>query len=135
MFREMGTLSPRGYDQLMPASIEYFLDAIPSGTYLAWLAEEDGRVVGGGGMIRNAIAPRPGPDGLMLPPGVQGLILNVFVEAHARQRGIAQELMWRMIEFARQEGIASLVLHASKAGRPLYEKLGFTETSEMRLYL
>jgi ribosomal protein S18 acetylase RimI-like enzyme len=62
------------------------------------------------------------------------LIINVYVEPDWRQQGIAERLMRHMIDFARKSGIPSLVLHASEAGRPLYERLGFTPTGEMRLF-
>jgi hypothetical protein len=38
-----------------------------------------------------------------------------------------------VIADAQATGLASLVLHASDAGRPLYERLGFVATNEMRL--
>ena len=41
-------------------------------------------------------------------------------------------LMQHVIDWARSGTIETLVLHASDEGRPLYEKLGFVQTSEMR---
>ncbi|MFI5386106.1 MAG: GNAT family N-acetyltransferase [Fimbriimonadales bacterium] len=135
MFREMGTLSDEGYAELMPASVAYFREAIPEGRYLAWLACDEDEVVAGGGMQVSQMPPRPGPAGRMLAPGPQGLILNMFVEPNWRRRGVATLLMAHMIEYARANGFPSLTLHASEAGRRLYEGMGFTPTSEMRLYL
>ena len=40
--------------------------------------------------------------------------------------------MTEIISWSRKTGIDSLVLHASDEGRPLYEKLGFIATTEMR---
>ena len=37
-----------------------------------------------------------------------------------------------MLAWARAERLDRLVLHASDAGRPLYERLGFAATNEMR---
>ena len=45
---------------------------------------------------------------------------------------VAAALMQRILDWATANGVKSLVLHASDDGRPLYEKLGFTRTSEMR---
>lgn len=135
MFREMGVLGPEGYEQLHPASAAYFKKAIAEGSYLAWVGIVGEAVIAGGGMLLNVIPPRPGPDGRMLRLGPQGLIINVFVEQEWRRQGIAERLMRHMIEHARGSGVATLVLHASNQGRPLYERLGFKPTTEMRLFL
>jgi GNAT superfamily N-acetyltransferase len=60
------------------------------------------------------------------------LVLNVYVEPHWRRRGLARRLMQEILEWAPTAGVARLVLHASREGRPLYEALGFTATNEMR---
>jgi hypothetical protein len=40
--------------------------------------------------------------------------------------------MRHVLEWARCERLDRLVLHASPEGRPLYERLGFVPTNEMR---
>ena len=135
MFSEMGVLSAKGYPDLEAASIQYFRESLPDGAYLAWLVCDDDEVVAGGGMQVNTIPPRPGPDGNLLGSGPQGLIVNMYVEKPWRRKGVASWLLREMIDFARQTGIPSLTLHASNEGRPLYERHGFTPTSEMRLYI
>lgn len=40
--------------------------------------------------------------------------------------------MRHILDWARQERLDRLVLHASDDGRPLYERLGFAATNEMR---
>jgi GNAT superfamily N-acetyltransferase len=52
--------------------------------------------------------------------------------AHRRQ-GIARRVVETIVEWCRAEGFTAIALHASKAGRPLYESFGFQPTSEMRL--
>jgi len=61
--------------------------------------------------------------------------MNVYVEPQHRRGGIASELMNTVIDFARSKGAASVTLHASPKGKPLYEKLGFTPTHEIRILL
>jgi hypothetical protein len=36
------------------------------------------------------------------------------------------------MDWSREQGFDRVVLHASDAGRPLYEKIGFKPTNEMR---
>jgi GNAT superfamily N-acetyltransferase len=50
-------------------------------------------------------------------------------------RGLAKSIMEAMISWCSEQGFAWVSLHASDAGRHLYETLGFTPTNEMRLML
>ena len=139
MFRDMGQLSDDLHDALIEAARAYFTAAIPDGRYVAWLAEAAGgpggrarEIVGGAGLQLRELLPRPEPTGTRLVRGPQGLILNVFTERAWRRRGVAGALMRELLRWCRANGIESLVLHASRDGRSLYEKLGFTPTNEMR---
>ena len=132
MFRDMGQLNDGLRDTLVEAARAYFAAAIPDGRYIAWLAEAGGEVVGGAGLQLRELLPRPAPGGSRLVGGPQGLIMNVFTERAWRRRGVAAALLRELLRWCRASGIESVVLHASADGRPLYEKLGFTPTNEMR---
>ncbi|HEX4628085.1 MAG TPA: GNAT family N-acetyltransferase [Gemmatimonadales bacterium] len=135
MFRDMGELSDDLTDTLIEASRAYFALAIPEGRYVAWVAEASarpGEVIGGAGVQLRELLPRPAPRGASLVRGPQGLILNVYTERAWRRRGVAEALMRELLRWCRANGIESLVLHASEDGRPLYRKLGFSPTNEMR---
>src|SRR5690349_19566615 len=134
MFMEMGSLAESAYADLLAAAERYFAEALPAGEYHAWLVAPQARpeqIVAGGGLQLRRMLPRPGPEGLLLPSGPQGLILNMYTEPAWRRRGLASLLMETMIQWSRDHGVASLVLHASSMGRPLYEQLGFADTNEM----
>jgi GNAT superfamily N-acetyltransferase len=60
------------------------------------------------------------------------LLVNVYTEPQWRRRGIARQLVIALMQWASDKGADQLVLHASDAGRPLYESLGFAATNEMR---
>jgi GNAT superfamily N-acetyltransferase len=62
-------------------------------------------------------------------------LLNVYVYPAYRRRGIASLLTQVSVDWCRGQGFASVSLHASQFGRPLYESLGFQPTNEMRLML
>ena len=64
--------------------------------------------------------------------GPQGLVVNVYTERAWRRRGVADALMRELLRWCSGNGVESIVLHASGEGRPLYQKLGFTPTNEMR---
>ena len=62
---------------------------------------------------------------------LEGLVLNGYTVPPWRGRGIARHIMDTIVAWATEAGIVRLVLTASPAGRPLYEKLGFEATREM----
>lgn len=131
----MGELPDDLYGTLADAATAYFARAIPDGSYVAWVAQErdaPDKIVGGAGLQLRVLLPRPDPMGTRLVRGPQGLIMNVFTERSWRRRGVAEALMRDVLEWCRVHGVESVVLHASDNGRPLYEKLGFTPTNEMR---
>jgi GNAT superfamily N-acetyltransferase len=134
MFRDMGELPERLDGPLVDASRRYFETAIPAGEYRGWVAApstNQGDIVAGAGVQLRTILPRPDTRGEELILGPQALILNVYTEPAWRGRGLATLLMGEVLRWAAATGIKSLVLHASTAGRPLYEGLGFAPTTEM----
>ncbi len=133
MFREMGAVRLESEESLRQASTAYFASAIPGGEYVGWIATpSDGSPpVAGAGVQFRSLLPRPtvAGDGLLL--GREGLILNVYTVPNWRRQGIAKQLMETIVAWAGEVGIVRLVLAASSAGRPLYEKIGFVATREM----
>jgi ribosomal protein S18 acetylase RimI-like enzyme len=65
----------------------------------------------------------------------RGNILNVYTEEAFRRRGLARELMQTVLNWCQENRVDTIILHASPAGRALYDSLGFTQTNEMRLRL
>ncbi|MHB8635914.1 MAG: GNAT family N-acetyltransferase [Fimbriimonadaceae bacterium] len=135
MFQDMGLLPEGVAEQLRDASIGFFREALAGGKWFAWIAEVGDAVAGGAVLHLDGMPPRNGPGGVFIPSQPQGLIMNVYVEPDHRRSGIASLLMAAVLDFARAKGAASVTLHASPKGRLLYEKLGFTPTHEMRLFL
>lgn len=131
MFEEMGFRDEAVLEQVEAVSREYFTVTLRAGTYLGWMAEDsNGAVVGGSGIV---IADWPGCPGE--EQAKRAWILNMYTEPRARCCGVARKLMEAMIEWCQNEGYGSVSLHASAAGRPLYESMGFQQTNEMSLRL
>ena len=63
----------------------------------------------------------------------RGYIFGVRVAPGFRKRGLARALTQACTEFLRTRGCGRIRLHASPAGRPTYEGLGFTPTNEMEI--
>ena len=131
MFEEMGLGDDASLAQVDEVSKEYFAEALQNGTYKGWLVETAGQtVIAGGGIV---LARWPGYPGEALAQ--RAWILNMYTEPAARGRGVAKRLLQVMIEWCRERGFSTVSLHASNAGRPIYESIGFQPTNEMRLKL
>jgi len=131
MFEDMGHRDIAVLNDVDKASAKYFEHALREGTYKAWLAEHsNGEVVAGGGIV---LAHWPGFPGESLAQ--RAWILNIYTEPQARRRGLAKQLLHVIIDWCRAHGLATVSLHASPAGRALYESIGFRPTNEMRLRL
>lgn len=133
MFSEMGLLKPHLEQQLHRTSRAYFEAAIPAGEYVGWIGHPvgDPTPVAGAGVQFRSLLPRPTLTGDRVLLGREGLVLNVYTVESWRRRGVAQQIMKLIIDWAAEVGIVRLVLSASPAGRSLYEKIGFAASREM----
>ncbi len=101
-------------------------------TLLAFVVEDpQGRVAGSGCLWLMPSQPRPGSLGR----GEIPYILSMYTEPRFRRRGVASALVRAMVAWSRRRGYARVLLHASRFGRPVYARLGFEPSSEMRLEL
>lgn len=139
MFTDMGQLPADDYPALYEATAAYFAAAMPAGDYVAWVvtpAEHPDHIVAGGGMQIRPALPRPARGGGGIQPaGPQGLIVNVYTDPEWRRVGLADLVMRTILGWCRAHDLVGVTLHASEMGRPLYERLGFTATNEMRFPL
>ena len=131
MFREMQL--PAHYEDMAPAFEVWLRHALPSKTYLGWMAvTATGDVAGGAGLI---VMPWP-PGPVSLDPRC-GFVFNVYTEPTHRKQGLARRLMEAIHDYCRAEGVERMVLNASTFGESLYLSMGYVRTEEpmMRLRL
>ena len=77
---------------------------------------EPARIVAGAGVQLREVPPHPQTNAngkIDIVSGRQAIIQNVYTEPERRRRGLAALLIKRIIDWTRQEGIDSLVLHAN----------------------
>jgi len=98
---------------------DYFPKHIGAG-FIAWLAEVEGAVV-----ASVFLAVQEVPANTNFITGKTGTILNVFTYPTYRRKGIATELLKRIITEAKAFNLSFIELSATEMGRPLYEKFGF----------
>lgn len=129
MFAEMGyPEAPLAAMDLEAGS--YFAQAFRDGTYRHWFIDANGGVAAGAGVSINPFYPGPRD-----PRPRRAWLLNVYTAPPYRNQGLARQLVETAIAWCRGEGLCSLYLHASSFGQPLYERLGFVSSREMRLDL
>jgi GNAT superfamily N-acetyltransferase len=131
MFFEMGYRDEVVLDAMIVAFRPWLLRKMQENEYLAWLAiGADGRVAAGLGLWVMDWPPH------MVGPGSRrGNILNVYTNPDSRRQGLARRLMRVALDWCKANRIRAVILHSSNEGRPLYEKLGFRPTNEMRIMI
>ncbi|NVM19403.1 MAG: GNAT family N-acetyltransferase [Candidatus Lokiarchaeota archaeon] len=101
---------------------DYFLEKMKSNEFIAWLAESDNEIIATSGL-----------SFLQKPPhfinmtGKFAYIMNMYTKPEWRRKGIGSELLEKLFEEIKQNGIQPVVLHSTPTGRPLYEKYGLRD--------
>lgn len=130
VWREVGDWDEPAMTAQIPIWTAWMREAVASGRYVSFVAEEHGAALASGSLLIYTAIPRPGSDS-----DREGRVQSVYVLPDARRRGIARALMAEIIDCARHAGLIRLVLHPSDDARPLYESLGFSALDEMGLRL
>ena len=131
MFEDMGYTDQPAMRSMSAKFRVWLLAKMSAGEYLAWLVDApDGSVAAGAGLWLMDWPPH------MVGQGARrGNILNVYAHPDFRRRGLARELMKVALDWCGNNGVDTIILHASSSGRTLYESMGFAPTNEMRLRL
>jgi len=87
----------------------------------------DGEVVGSGCIWLREEQPRPTSMRLVVP-----YLMSMYTVKKFRRQGVASLIVNGAKEWCRKRGYDRIVLHASKGGRAVYERLGFEPSNEMR---
>src|SRR5262245_43099201 len=98
MFADMGHGDEAARDVMAAATRTFLEAALRNGSYRGWLVEDGEAVVAGGGVAILGFQPTP------LDARPQRLwVMNLYTEPAYRKRGLARELMQRIIAWCRQE--------------------------------
>ncbi len=108
-------------DEILNESRDYFL----SGDHLTVLAIDGDDVIGCASMSFIRIMPT-----FDHPTGKRAHLMNVYTRNEYRRQGIARRMVQLLIEESWKAGVTEISLDATESGRPLYESLGFTDSTE-----
>jgi ribosomal protein S18 acetylase RimI-like enzyme len=127
MFASMGSAEEPVLNEMSRNFEPWVARMLAEGKYFGWITNDAARPVASAGLLILDWAPH-----YLDPAGeFRGYLLNVFVEAEYRKRGLARNLIDICMADARRRGIRVVALHASATGKSLYEKMGFSTTNEM----
>jgi len=120
MFETMG----RSYQEKLEKQM-------PEEKCTAWVVVEDGRIIASAAVSLVSMVPVPDD-----PRHEVGYVHSVYTDPNRRNEGHAGRLMEQARGYCNSKGIHRMMLAASEAGRPLYEKMGFeTVDNFMRLWV
>jgi GNAT superfamily N-acetyltransferase len=129
IYLEGGHTEEATLDAMSAAFRSWLRRKMESGEFLGWFAlAPDSSIAGGIGLWLMDYPPSMRATG-----GWRANIINVYTEPSHRRRGMARCLMQAALDWCAANCIGGIVLHATPAGRPLYESLGFLPRAEMEL--
>ena len=114
---------------LSPALMDYYTRHIPDGTFLSWVAMDNGRIIATSGI---SIVEKPPYFGC--PSGKIGLLSGMYTEKEYRRQGIARKLLSRVVSEAREKGCGTVQITASDMGVKLYSSFGFEKNNNFMQY-
>ena len=114
---------------LIPALKEYYIRHMANGTFVSWLAFDGEEIIGTSGM---SFVEKPPYFGC--PSGKMGLLSSMFTNPNYRRKGIAKELLSRVVNEAREYGCGTIQITASYMGVKLYTDFGFAHNGNFMQY-
>ncbi len=114
---------------LTPALKDYYDRHLADGTFVSWLAMDGEEIVGTSGM---SFVEKPPYFGS--PSGKIGLLSSMYTSDAYRRKGIAKELLSRVVQEAKEYGCGAVQITASDMGVLLYTDFGFVKNGNFMQY-
>lgn len=114
---------------LVPALKDYYQRHMADGTFISWIALDNGRIIATSGI---SIVEKPPYFGC--PSGKIGLLSSMFTDKTYRRMGIAKELLSKVVNEAKKQGCGTVQITASDMGVLLYSDFGFVKNGNFMQY-
>ena len=114
---------------LVPNLKDYYSRHMADGTFVSWLAVDGEKIIGTSGM---SFVEKP--PYFSCPSGKIGLLSSMFTNPDYRRKGIAKELLSRVVNEAKEYGCGCVQITASDMGVLLYTDFGFVKNGNFMQY-
>lgn len=114
---------------IRPALTDYYKRHLADGTFVSWIAIDNGKIIGTSGL---SVVEKPPYFGC--PSGKIGLLSSMFTDKAYRRQGIAKTLLLHIVDEAREAGCGTVQITASDMGVLLYTAFGFTKNNNFMQY-
>ncbi|SCY02333.1 Acetyltransferase (GNAT) family protein [Lachnospiraceae bacterium XPB1003] len=108
---------------------DFYTRNLAAGTYVSWLAFDGDKIVGTSGM---SFAEKP--PYFTCTTGKLGILSSMYTDPDYRRKGIATELLDRVVKEAKDHGCGTIYITASDMGVKLYESYGFKHNGNFMQY-
>ena len=114
---------------LKPQLYEYYTKHLQKGTFISWLAIDDEKIVATSGMSYVEKPPY-----YSNPTGKIGLLSSMYTLKEYRRKWIANELLNKLLNEAKDYGCGAVQITASDMGVLLYSDCGFVKNGNFMQY-
>ena len=108
---------------------DFYTRNLAAGTYVSWLAFDGDKIVGTSGMSFTEKPPY-----FTCTTGKLGILSSMYTDPDYRRKGIATELLDRVVKEAKDHGCGTIYITASDMGVKLYESYGFKHNGNFMQY-
>jgi len=127
MFADNNLASKQRYVEMDDKFLPWVTERIADGRYVGILLEDqtNGQVLASAGIYFMDFPPH-----YLDPEPIRAYLLNFYTAPEDRGMGYAKVLLGATVAECRRRGIGVITLHASRFGKPIYEKFGFKHHNE-----
>ena len=108
------------------ANETYFREYFARGQMEEWVCEDGGRIVATGAIIWYGF-----PPSFTNGEGLKAYITNIYTDPEYRGRGLATKMLALLEERTRERKVCRIWLEASKWGKPVYKRYGFSVNDDV----
>ena len=96
---------------------------LQAGSCRSWLIEKGEQVVASGAITIVSLVPTPNDLSTRV-----AYLHSMYTEPERRGKNLASRIVRTALAYCKANGVRRVILNASEAGKPIYEKIGFSSS-------